>query len=57
MAGGVPEGYRTLSPYLIAPDAEELVRFVSRVFETSERRRMTGGRARTTTSSSSATPC
>lgn len=42
MAGGVPEGYRTLSPYLIAPDAEELVRFVSLVFETSERRRMTG---------------
>lgn len=42
MAGGVPEGYRTLSPYVVAPQAEELVRFVSRVFETSERRRMTG---------------
>ena len=39
---GVPDGYHTLSPYLIATDAEELVQFVSRVFETSERRRMTG---------------
>ena len=39
---GVPDGYRTLSPYLIAHGAEQLVGFVSRVFGTSERRRMTG---------------
>jgi PhnB protein len=39
---GVPEGYRALSPYLIATDAEELVGFVSKVFATTERRRMTG---------------
>jgi PhnB protein len=39
---GVPDGYRALSPYVVVQEAEELVRFVSRVFETSERRRMTG---------------
>jgi PhnB protein len=39
---GVPDGYHTLSPYLIATNAEELVQFVSHVFETRERRRMTG---------------
>jgi PhnB protein len=39
---GVPDGYRTLSPYLVAEEAEELVEFVGRVFETSTRRRMTG---------------
>jgi PhnB protein len=40
--GGVPEGYRTLSPYLVVEGAEELIRFVSAVFGTSARRRMTG---------------
>jgi uncharacterized glyoxalase superfamily protein PhnB len=39
---GVPEGYRTLSPYLIVEDAEDLLAFVSRVFGTEVRRRMTG---------------
>jgi PhnB protein len=39
---GVPDGYRTLSPYLVASGAEGLVAFVSKVFGTSERRRMTG---------------
>ena len=39
---GVPEGYRTLSPYVVATRAEELVAFVSKVFGTSERGRMTG---------------
>lgn len=39
---GVPEGYRTLSPYLVVEDAEGLLAFVSRVFETGVRRRMTG---------------
>ena len=39
---GVPEGYRTLSPYLIAEGADELIAFVSNVFGTGVRRRMTG---------------
>jgi PhnB protein len=39
---GVPEGYRTLSPYVIAEDAEGLIEFVSAVFETEVRRRMAG---------------
>jgi uncharacterized glyoxalase superfamily protein PhnB len=39
---GAPEGYRTLSPYVVATEAEELVGFVSKVFGTSERSRMTG---------------
>jgi PhnB protein len=39
---GVPDGYRTLSPYLVADGAEDLLEFVARVFETSERSRMTG---------------
>jgi PhnB protein len=39
---GVPEGYRALSPYLVATDAEDLVGFVARVFQTAERRRMVG---------------
>jgi PhnB protein len=39
---GVPDGYRTLSPYLVVDGAEELIRFVSTVFGTSTRRRMTG---------------
>ena len=41
-AHGVPDGYRTLSPYVVATDAEELVDFVSSVFGTSARRRTTG---------------
>ena len=41
-AAGVPDGYRTLSPYLIATGAEDLVGFVSKVFGTSERKRMIG---------------
>jgi PhnB protein len=40
----VPEGYRTLSPYLVATGAEELVEFVSRVFGTSERHRTVGAK-------------
>jgi PhnB protein len=39
---GVPEGYRTLSPYLVVEGADELVAFVSKVFGTNERRRMQG---------------
>jgi uncharacterized glyoxalase superfamily protein PhnB len=39
---GVPDGYRTLSPYLVVEDAEGLLAFVSTVFETDVRRRMTG---------------
>jgi PhnB protein len=39
---GVPEGYRTLSPYLIADDAEGLAAFISKVFGTGVRRRTTG---------------
>jgi PhnB protein len=42
VSSGVPEGYRTLSPYLVVTGAQDLVDFVSRVFDTSERRRMTG---------------
>ena len=38
---GVPNGYRTLSPYLVVSDAEGLIAFVSAVFETEARRRMT----------------
>ena len=38
----VPEGYRTLSPYLVVDDADGLLAFVSRVFGTEVRRRMTG---------------
>lgn len=37
-----PEGYRTLSPYLVAEGAEGLLAFVCDVFETTVRRRMTG---------------
>ena len=39
---GVPDGYRTLSPYLLAEDAEGLLAFVSSVFGTEVRRRMPG---------------
>ena len=39
---GVPEGYRSLSPYLLVEDAEGLLAFVSTVFGTEVRRRMTG---------------
>ena len=39
---GVPEGYRTLSPYLLVEDAEGLLAFVSKVFGTEVRRRMPG---------------
>jgi PhnB protein len=39
---GVPDGYRTLSPYLIVEGADELVEFVSNVFHARERRRLTG---------------
>lgn len=39
---GVPEGYRTLSPYLVVEDAEGLLAFVSEVFGTEVRRRMSG---------------
>jgi PhnB protein len=39
---GVPEGYRTLSPYLVAEGADELIGFVSRVFGAEERNRTTG---------------
>jgi PhnB protein len=39
---GVPEGYRTLSPYLVVDGADELVAFVAKVFGSKERRRMTG---------------
>jgi PhnB protein len=41
-SSGVPEGYRTLSPYVIAEGAEELIEFVSGVFGAVERRRMAG---------------
>lgn len=37
---GVPEGYRTLSPYLVVADAEGLLAFVSEVFGTDVRRGM-----------------
>ena len=39
---GVPDGYRTLSPYLAVEDAEGLLSFVSKVFDTEVRRRMPG---------------
>jgi PhnB protein len=39
---GVPDGYRTLSPYLLAEDAEGLLSFVSTVFGTEVRQRMVG---------------
>ena len=39
---GVPDGYRTLSPYLLVEDAEGLLAFVSSVFGTEARRRMPG---------------
>jgi PhnB protein len=39
---GVPDGYPTLSPYVIVEGADELVEFVSNVFRARERRRMTG---------------
>ena len=38
-AAGVPDGYRTLSPYLIATGAEDLVGFVSKVVGSSDVRR------------------
>ena len=39
---GVPDGYRTLSPYVVVEDAEGLLSFVCDVFRTEVRRRMTG---------------
>jgi PhnB protein len=39
---GVPDGYPTLSPYLLVEDAEGLLSFVSVVFATEVRSRMTG---------------
>ena len=39
---GVPDGYRTLSPYLLVEDAEGLLSFVSTVFGTEVRQRMVG---------------
>src|SRR4029450_4843844 len=41
-ARGVPDGYPTLSPYLLVEDAEGLLSFVSVVFATEVRSRMTG---------------
>ena len=41
-APGAPEGYSTLSPYLVVDGAEGLLAFVSAVFQTDVRRRMTG---------------
>jgi PhnB protein len=38
----VPDGYRTLSPYLLVEDAEGLLSFVSNVFGTQVRERMVG---------------
>jgi PhnB protein len=40
--GGVPEGYRTLSPYVVATGAEGLIAFVTDVFGATERLRMPG---------------
>jgi PhnB protein len=42
MTAGVPEGYRSVSPYLIVSDADAAVRFLTEVFGANERRRMTG---------------
>ena len=39
---GVPDGYRTLSPYLLVEDAEGLLAFVSTVFGAEVRQRMIG---------------
>jgi PhnB protein len=39
---GVPDGYRTLSPYLLVENAEGLLSFVTAVFDTEVRRRTTG---------------
>ncbi|MBA2643405.1 MAG: VOC family protein [Actinobacteria bacterium] len=39
---GVPEGYRTLSPYLVVPDVDAAVGFLAGVFGAVERQRMTG---------------
>jgi uncharacterized glyoxalase superfamily protein PhnB len=39
---GVPDGYRTLSPYVIVDDADAFVEFVTNVFHARERRRTTG---------------
>jgi len=41
-APGAPAGYPTLSPYLVASGADELVEFVANVLGGVERRRMTG---------------
>ena len=41
-SAGVPDGYRTLCPYLVVEDAEGLLAFVSSVFATEVRSRMTG---------------
>jgi PhnB protein len=39
---GVPEGYRTVSPYLIVSDADAAAGFVAEVFGAVVRRRMPG---------------
>lgn len=41
-ARGAPEGYRTLSPYVVVEDAEGLLAFVRDVFGSDVRRRTTG---------------
>ena len=41
-SGAVPEGYRTLSPYLIIVDADGLLAFVRDVFGSDVRRRTVG---------------
>jgi PhnB protein len=37
----IPEGYSTVTPYLIIPDVEELIRFIEAAFDGKERSRST----------------
>lgn len=39
MANSVPDGYHTLTPYLIVPDAERMIRFLQDVFGATLRER------------------
>lgn len=39
----VPDGYHTVTPYLIAPDAGGLLEFIAKAFGGKERMRMAGG--------------
>lgn len=41
-ANAVPDGYHTVTPYIVVPDAEGLIEFITKAFGGKERMRMAG---------------